>query len=60
MLRQVYIIINDYVVYERTYGKGIDKNAFLDIYTDLKVNLFSKSPNEIVSYQYYNVILESQ
>jgi len=53
MLRQVFIIINDTIAYQRSYAKGLDSNLFTNIYQKLKKAAFSKFGGEAGSYEFF-------
>jgi len=53
MLRQVYIILNDNIIYQRNYTKGIDKSLFSKVYINIKKAAFSKFGDEIRSYEFF-------
>ncbi|KKM00207.1 hypothetical protein LCGC14_1806740 [marine sediment metagenome] len=53
MLRQVYIILNDNIIYQRNYAKGLDNSLFSNIYIKIKKTAFSKFGNEIGSFEFF-------
>jgi small GTP-binding protein len=53
MLRQVYIILNDNIIYQRNYAKGIDENIFTNVYLNIKKSAFSKFAEETASYEFF-------
>ncbi|MFX1463997.1 MAG: ADP-ribosylation factor-like protein [Promethearchaeota archaeon] len=54
MLHQVYIILNDNIIYQRNYAKGIDKSIFSNVYANIKKAAFSKFGDEIKSYEFFD------
>jgi ADP-ribosylation factor related protein 1 len=44
MLRQIFIILNDKLIYQRNYAKGLDKNLFTDMFQIVK-NIEIKETN---------------
>ncbi len=57
MLRQVYIILNDNIIYQRNYAKGLDNSLFSNINTKIKKTAFSKFGNEIGSFEFFELNL---
>ena len=55
MLRQVYIILNDEIVYQKNYSKGIDSTSITNVYMNIKKEAFSKFGKEIGSHDYFGV-----
>jgi len=53
MLRQVYIILNDNIIYQRNYAKGIDDSLFTNIYLNIKKAAFSKFSQETSYYEFF-------
>ncbi len=53
MLRQVYIILNDNIVYQRNYAKGLDDSLFTNVYLNIKKAAFSKFAEETASYEFF-------
>ena len=53
MLRQVFIIINDKISYQRSYAKGLDSNLFTNVYQKIKKAAFSKFGGEAGSYEFF-------
>jgi len=53
MLRQVYIVLDDAIIYERNYGKVMSKNDFLNIFSDIKSHAFKGIGNEIGDFYFY-------
>jgi small GTP-binding protein len=53
MLRQVYIILNDNIIYQRNYAKGIDDSLFTNVYLNIKKSAFSKFAEEASSYEFF-------
>ncbi|MFX1420473.1 MAG: ADP-ribosylation factor-like protein [Promethearchaeota archaeon] len=55
MLRQVYIILNDNIIYQRNYAKGLDDAIFTNVYSNLKKSAFSKFAEEASSYDFFKI-----
>ncbi|MHA1660833.1 MAG: ADP-ribosylation factor-like protein [Promethearchaeota archaeon] len=54
MLRQVFIIFKDKVLYERNYGKALSNSDLTSLLTDIKKEAFLKEKNDIGNFDYYN------
>ncbi|UCC18657.1 MAG: GTP-binding protein [Promethearchaeota archaeon] len=55
MLRQVYIILNDNIIYRRNYAEGLDDSIFTNVYSNLKKSAFSKFAEESASYDFFKI-----
>lgn len=53
MLRQIFIVINDSIAYQRSYAKGLDSNLFSNVYQIIKKAAFSKFGEEAGSYEFF-------
>ena len=53
MLRQVYIILNDNIVYQRNYAKGLDDSLFTNVFLNIKKSAFAKFAEETASYEFF-------
>ena len=53
MLRQIFIIHHDEIIYSRTFGKAFTNEALMGIYPDIKKDAFSKLGEDINNYDYY-------
>lgn len=53
MLRQVYIIIKDKIIYQRNYAKGLDDSLFTNVYLNIKKAAFSKFGEDVRSYEFF-------
>ena len=53
MLRQVFIIFNDKLVYQRSYAKGLDLSLFTNVYQKVKKVAFSKFGSETGIYEFF-------
>ncbi|MFX1258092.1 MAG: ADP-ribosylation factor-like protein [Promethearchaeota archaeon] len=53
MLRQVTIIINDDIVYQRTYAVGLDNSLFENILPNIKQEAFSRYSGEIGQFDFF-------
>ena len=53
MLQQIYIIVNDNILYQRNYAKGLDKSIFMNIYPKLRQDILSKHGKEIGDYDFF-------
>ncbi|MFW9970555.1 MAG: ADP-ribosylation factor-like protein [Candidatus Odinarchaeota archaeon] len=53
MLRQVYIILNDNIIYKRNYAKALDDSLFPNVYLNIKKAAFSKFGEETASYEFF-------
>jgi len=57
MLRQVYIILNDEIIYQRNYAKGLEESLFANVYMNIKQSAFGKFSEETASYEFFKVKL---
>lgn len=55
MLKQVYIILNDEIIYQKNYAKGVDAKSITNVYSNIKKEAFSKFGKEIGIYEYFGV-----
>ena len=53
MLRQVYILLNDEILYQRSYAKGIDASYFTKVLSKIKKDAFSKYRSEIGAFEFF-------
>jgi len=53
MLRQVYIILNDNIIYQRNYAKGLDDSIFSNVFLNIKKSAFSKFAEETATYEFF-------
>ena len=53
MLRQFFIILDDDIIYQRNYAKGLDDNFFSNIYMKIKKAAFSKFGAEVGSFEFF-------
>ncbi|TET60391.1 MAG: GTP-binding protein [Promethearchaeota archaeon] len=53
MLRQIYIILNDNIIYQRNYAKGLDDSLFSNVYLNIKKSAFSKFAEETALYEFF-------
>lgn len=53
MLRQIYIILNDNIIYQRNYAKGLDDSLFTNVYLNIKKAAFAKFADVIRSYEFF-------
>ncbi len=53
MLRQIYIILNDNIIYQRNYAKGLDDSFFTNVYLNIKKAAFAKFADVIRSYEFF-------
>ncbi|MFX1379105.1 MAG: ADP-ribosylation factor-like protein [Promethearchaeota archaeon] len=53
MLRQVYIILNDKIIYQRNYAAGLDDTIFPSVYLNIKKSALSKFAEETASYEFF-------
>ncbi|MFX1502532.1 MAG: ADP-ribosylation factor-like protein [Promethearchaeota archaeon] len=53
MLRQVYIILNDRIIYQRNYAKGLDETLFSNVLLNIKKTAFAKFAEETASYEFF-------
>ncbi|MEE9379368.1 MAG: ADP-ribosylation factor-like protein [Candidatus Lokiarchaeia archaeon] len=54
MLRQVYIILNDNIIYQRNYAEGLDDSLFSSVFLNIKNSAFSKFGEETASYEFFH------
>ncbi|MBY8991191.1 MAG: GTP-binding protein [Candidatus Lokiarchaeota archaeon] len=53
MLRQVFIILNDKLVYSRSYAKGLELSLFTNVYQKVKKVAFSKFGTDTGIYEFF-------
>lgn len=53
MLRHVYIIKEDLILYERNYGKSLDRNSFMNFFSDIKRDALSSLGSQSADYSYF-------
>lgn len=53
MLRQVFIILNDKLVYSRSYAKGLELSLFTDVYQKVKKVALSKFGSDTGIYEFF-------
>ncbi|MFX1366435.1 MAG: ADP-ribosylation factor-like protein [Promethearchaeota archaeon] len=53
MLRQIYIILNDRIIYQRNYAKGLDETLFSNVLLNIKKTVFAKFAEETASYEFF-------
>ncbi len=55
MLRQVYIILNDEIIYQKNYAIGIDASSITSVYLNIKKEAFSKFGKGLGTYDFFGV-----
>ncbi len=53
MLRQVYIIINEEIVYNRYYAQSLEKSVFNDVLENIKEEIFSKFSTDFGNFEFF-------
>ena len=53
MLRQTFIILNEEIIYHRSYAKGIEPSLLIDVILNIKKDAFNKFGNESGSYDFF-------
>jgi len=53
MLRQVYIIIDDNLAYQRSYAKGLETSLFSNVYQKIKKAALDKFAGETGTYEFF-------
>ncbi|MFX1371617.1 MAG: ADP-ribosylation factor-like protein [Promethearchaeota archaeon] len=53
MLRQAYILLNDELLYQKSYAKGIDASFFTKVYSRVKKDSFSLKGSEIGLFEFF-------
>ena len=53
MLKQVYIILNDKIIYHRSYAKGVDASLLINVYLSIKSEAFSRIGDEIGTHDFF-------
>ncbi|MHA2005877.1 MAG: ADP-ribosylation factor-like protein [Promethearchaeota archaeon] len=53
MLRQVYIILNDKIIYHRKYAKGIEPSLLINVYLNIKKGVFAKFGKTTGTYEFF-------
>lgn len=53
MLRQVFIVSNDAVIYTRSFGKALSQENYTGLYPDIRKDAYSKPAGETTFYDYY-------
>ncbi len=54
MLRQVFIIFNDNVIYQRNYAKGLEETLFSNVYMKIKKASLSKFGSDFGSFEFFD------
>ena len=54
MLRQVFIIFNDNVIYQRNYAKGLEETLFSNVYMKIKKVSLSKFGSDFGSFEFFD------
>ena len=54
MLRQIYFILGDQIIYHRSYAKGIDASTLINVYLNIKKNIFTESGDETGTYDFFD------
>jgi len=55
MLRQIYIIANNEIIFEKYYAKGIDFSLFDTVYPQIKEIAFTKHGSEVGEFEFFHV-----
>lgn len=53
MLRQVFILVNDNLVYQRSYAKGLENSLFSNVYQKIKKAALDKFTGETGTYEFF-------
>ena len=53
MLRQVFIVLNDKLAYQRSYAKGLEASLFTNIFQKVKKEAFSEFSSETGTYEFF-------
>lgn len=53
MLRQVFIVLNDKLAYQRSYAKGLESSVFTTVFQKVKKVAFTKFSSETGMYEYF-------
>lgn len=53
MLRQVFIILNDNIIYQRNYAKGLEESLFSNVYLKIKKASLSKFGADSGSFEFF-------
>jgi len=53
MLQQIYIILNDKIIYKRIYAKGLDDSLFMSIFPKIKQDIYSIHGRELNEYNFF-------
>jgi len=54
MLRQVFIVLEDEIKYQRNYAKGLDPSFFSNVYQNIKKAIYSKFGTETGTYDFFD------
>lgn len=54
MLRQIYFILDDEIIYHRSYAKGIEPSLLINVYLNIKKDAFTKFGKETGIYEFFN------
>ncbi|GAG85370.1 unnamed protein product [marine sediment metagenome] len=46
MLRQIYFILDNEIIYHRSYAKGIEPSLLINVYLNIKKDAFTKFAEE--------------
>ena len=53
MLRQIYIILDDKIIYHRNYAKGIEPSLLINVYLNIKKGVFAKFGESTGAYEFF-------
>ncbi len=54
MLRQIYFILNNEIIYHRSYAKGIESSLLINVYLNIKKDAFTKFGDETGTYDFFD------
>ncbi len=54
MLRQIYFILDDEIIYHRSYAKGIEPSLLINVYLNIKKDAFTKFAEETGTYEFFD------
>ncbi len=54
MLRQIYFILENEIIYHRSYSKGIESSLLINVYLNIKKDAFAKFGEETGTYEFFD------
>jgi len=54
MLRQIYFILDNEIIYHRSYARGIEPSLLINVYLNIKKDAFTKFGEETGTYEFFD------